>query len=500
MKDWCVVYGEYNLEQAHALDKITAYVQNKIPYVFATLKADCVNDDLLANNNAIIIGTPDNNKFIKKLISDNVITIPSEEESYTYAVLDDIFGKETQTIVVAGNDGKGVLYGASDLINEYFSLASFFIKEGSSREFDVFALNYHYILDEPFSEKRMPTIIKSSSPSISERGIWTWAHCIYDYQKFFENMATLKLNKIVMWTDELPINAKEVVSYAHSLGIKVIWGYAWGWDNKKVSTDFLKEENFDAWANTILDKYEQEFMPTGADGIYFQSFTETYSDKLDGLVIADVVTTLVNRVSEKFYKKYPDIEIQFGLHGSSVKEHLNYIAKVNDKMKITWEDMGAFPFCYNPAGVSDFPEMISYVKKASMLRGNDDKFGAVFKGMTKLDWTTFVHHKGRYVLGRSDKAFIKAKTKKCEDMWKLINSQWLKNASYVKETLDELRSLKGKNLEIQALVEDGIFEEKIFFAVALYAELLWDANSNVNNIISMVSAKPCVSFANSWLV
>ena len=169
-------------------------------------------------------------------------------------------------------------------------------------------------------------------------------------------------------------------------------------------------------------------------------------------------------------------------------------------MKITWEDLGAFPFCYNPAGVSDFPEMLSYVKQASILRGNDDKFGAVFKGMTKLDWTTFVHHKGRYVLGRSNKAFVLEKTKKCEDMWKLINSQWLKNAKYVKQTLDELRSIKGKNLEIQALVEDGMFEEKIFFAVALYAELLWNANCDVDSIISMVSAKPCVSFANSWLV
>ena len=85
-------------------------------------------------------------------------------------------------------------------------------------------------------------------------------------------------------------------------------------------------------------------------------------------------------------------------------------------------------------------------------------------------------------------------------MWKLINSQWIKNAKFVKRTLDELRSLKGKDFEVQALVEDGMFEDNIFFAAALYAQLLWDDKSPLDEIISMVSAKPCVNFANSWLV
>ena len=500
MKDWVVIYGEYLAEQKHALNKITAYMQNKIDYVFATEQADVVCEEALSSVNSVIIGTPNNNKYIKKLITGGVINLSTDAESYSYAVLDDVFGKDTQTIVVAGIDGKGVLYGVSDLINEYFSLTPFFVKDDDTGNHDVFYLSYHEVKKQQFGEFKMPTVKKSSSPSIKNRGIWTWAHCIYDYQKFFENMATLKLNKIVMWTDELPINATEVVEYAHSLGIKVIWGYAWGWDNKPISTDFLKGENFDVWAQSILTKYEKDFMPTGADGIYFQSFTETYNDKLEGMVIAEAVTTLVNRVSEKFYAKYPNLEIQFGLHGSSVKNHLEYIAKVNDSMMITWEDLGAFPFAYNPAETFGFTDMLSYAKKASTLRGADDNFGAVFKGMTKLDWANFVHHKGRYVLGKSDQNYISARSSSRELMWKLIDTQWIKNAGCVKQTLDELRSLKGNNFEIQALVEDGMFEDKIFFAVALYAELLWDSESSADKVISVVSAKPCVHFANSGLV
>ena len=99
MKEWIVVYGEYSSEQKHALNKITAYMQNKIDYVFATEKADVIDSERLSTSNSVIIGTPNNNKYIKKLIGDGVISLANKEESYTYAVLNDIFGKEQQPLL-----------------------------------------------------------------------------------------------------------------------------------------------------------------------------------------------------------------------------------------------------------------------------------------------------------------------------------------------------------------------------------------------------------------
>ena len=46
---------------------------------------------------------------------------------------------------------------------------------------------------------------------------------MYDYRGFFENMARLKLNEIIIWNDYAPTNGREIVAYAHSLGIRVIW-------------------------------------------------------------------------------------------------------------------------------------------------------------------------------------------------------------------------------------------------------------------------------------
>ena len=44
-----------------------------------------------------------------------------------------------------------------------------------------------------------------------------------------ENMARMKLNQLILWNDFAPINKKDFTDCAHSFGISVMWGYAWGW-------------------------------------------------------------------------------------------------------------------------------------------------------------------------------------------------------------------------------------------------------------------------------
>ena len=42
-------------------------------------------------------------------------------------------------------------------------------------------------------------------------------------------MARQGLNQVILWNDFAPLNAEEIVEYAHSFGIEVIWGFALGW-------------------------------------------------------------------------------------------------------------------------------------------------------------------------------------------------------------------------------------------------------------------------------
>ena len=43
----------------------------------------------------------------------------------------------------------------------------------------------------------------------------------------------------------MPINAKEIIDYAHEYDIEVIWGYAWGWSTacKDFNIDAIKQHS-----------------------------------------------------------------------------------------------------------------------------------------------------------------------------------------------------------------------------------------------------------------
>ena len=53
----------------------------------------------------------------------------------------------------------------------------------------------------------------------------------------------------------------------------------------------------------------------------------------------------------------------------------------------------------------------------------------------------------------------------------------------------------GGDLYITALVEDGMFEESIMYPVALYAEMLWDTDCDIREMISSVALRSYVEFA-----
>jgi hypothetical protein len=51
------------------------------------------------------------------------------------------------------------------------------------------------------------------------------------------------------------------------------------------------------------------------------------------------------------------------------------------------------------------------------------------------------------------------------------------------------------NTTISALVEDGMFEENIYFPVALFSEMLWNADGDIKSIINEVALRSYVEFA-----
>ncbi len=424
-------------------------------------------DEVKGGLRCIYIGTKQNNPYIKENSKESL----TFKEEYYIRVKDD-------TVMIEGADDNGVLYGCIDFYNKYLLKMEFPHNDN---------LSYPYKLLESF-----PDFELRSKPAVENRGIWTWGHVIYNYKGFIDNMVKLKMNMIIIWNDSVPFNAKEIIEYAHLCGIRVIFGYSWCWD-----TDCSKFDLTTILSKSpeILEKYEKEYSQLDLDGIYFQSFTELKYEAIGGVLIADAVTQLVNNTAELFFNKYPNLELQFGLHATSVKTKLEFIKKVNPKIKIVWEDLGAFPFSYLPDDTEKFEQTQKFVGEISRLRGEDDRFAVVTKGFTKLDWGTFKHIDGSVNLGVSLKTTKQGLVTRKSKTWKYLQAYWLTNADKAYEAVKNLVALKNGKLDITALIEDGMFEENIMFIAALYFEMLWDTKSDLKTLINDVALRGYVDFA-----
>ncbi len=381
------------------------------------------------------------------------------------------------TVYIEGADDVGVLYGCIDFFSKY-------------------AVHLEYPNDDRYRiecfDGPFPDFEYSHAPTVRSRGFWTWGHVIYDYRAYIDNMLMMKLNTLTVWNDRPPVNAKEIIDYAHSCGIKVIYGYSWLWgtDCTKVPFDRLYE-----YSETIFKQYEDEYSRLGADGIYFQSFTELKTDTVNGVVIADTVTDFVNRTAALFFEKYPDLELWFGLHATSVSGRLDSIARTDKRIRIVWEDCGAFPFSYVPSDIEGFDATCDLVKKIASLRAPNERFGVVTKGLTKLDWNSFHHTEEPLCIGTSSKEVKADRVERKRKIWRYLQAFWMINADKALETVRLLKEEKDGDLCICALAEDGMLEENIMYPAALFSEMLWDCETDLRTLMSEVALRSYVDFA-----
>ena len=465
MKKIAIVYGEYITGvQKKAVEVLSEFILDYTLEYPVCFRYEAGAD--LSNYRCIYIGTRRNNAYIAGVSGCAL----EHAEEYRIRVWSD-------GAVIEGSDDAGVLYGCVDFYNR-------FVVETEHPNTDRYWVN-------PF-DSEWPEFELSSRPAIRQRGIWTWGHVIYEYRGFIDHMVKLKMNTLIIWNDHPPVNAADMIEYAHRCNVKVIWGYPWFWDTDCNTIDIDK-----AYASSadILEYYEREYLPLGGDGIYFQSFTEVGEETIGGRLVAEAVTGFVNKTAEGFLKKYPDMELQFGLHATSVKDKLEYIRNVDPRVRIVWENCGAFPFSYMPNDVQDFGETCDFVEKIAMLRGTDDRFGVVTKGLTKLDWSRFEHIAGPVNLGVSSDWMKENRLIRKRRIWRYLQAYWMTNADKACEMIRLMQRCKGGDMYATALVEDGMFGEKIMYPVALYAEMLWDCDSELRGMMSSVALRSYVEFA-----
>jgi hypothetical protein len=468
-KRWEIHYGNYSGIERVAVDHLYGLVQSYVPYVLTVVSSQNVFEKHVPNNNRIIIGTLGSNQQLVQLAQKGFFEPETRAEGYSIKTATDPDNPQSFITVLQGADEAGVLYAVADY--QRYAIRK--------EKYHGYHYNKRY---RPYIDGALP-FERRSSPKIEHRGLWTWGHVIYDYEGYIDHMCACKLNTLIIWNDYAPINAKEIIRYAHDHAVKVIWGFSWCWGQKVNPNDAAELKK---WTDFVINTYESQYLPLGCDGIYFQAFTETRDTTIDGNSISELVINWVNSISEQVYDKYPDLWIQFGVHATSIRDECHKFSAIDNRMSIVWEDAGGFPYYYDPSRNDDGEETLAYTKELLAIRGSNERFGAVLKGFTVLNWLEFEHQKGPYILGKADKIFQAKRSKEKEFYWRYAAPYWINQAPYLQKVLQSVADAQVYDRLITALVEDGMWESGIHISLQLLSELLWDPNANLQEILTAI--------------
>jgi len=280
---WSLVYGSYEGVEKFAVNELQKTAQLYLPYMIETRQG--TGEVSGHKGHLILAGTASDNKLIGELVKKGLLSIPSKPEGYVISCFNSPWSEGKRVIAIAGSDPNGVLYGVEDFNAKILSHESF----DNVKDFTI-----------------------SDYPRIENRGIWTWGYVIYDYRRFIDNMARLKMNMLAFWNDCPPENCREVIDYAHSRGIKAVLGFHWGWGMDDI--DLSNAEHRARIKGIVLDNYNNNYRGLGMDGIYFQTLTEHENTRINGRSVASIVCDMVNDISSGLFKDNPGLYIQCTRH------------------------------------------------------------------------------------------------------------------------------------------------------------------------------------------
>ena len=461
---WSVSFGSYEGVERFALDELQRVVQRFVPYVVEIRHAA---EPLDRAKNLVLVGTRQNNPLIAGLVDKGLVSVPSAPQGYTVACFPSPWSAANKVAVIAGADPSGVLYGVQEF-NKRLAALPAETSDDRRKAFD-----------------RLPEFKITESPVIENRGLWSWGYVIYDYKRYLDNMARLKMNQLIIWNDQPPLNSRQLIDYAHSRGIKVIFGFHWGWGIDNLNP--ASSEHLQQIKKLVLEKYDGNYRHLGLDGIYFQSFLETRETMAGGRTLASLACEWTNEIGGALLAKYPGLRIEAGVEATSILQNYGDLKPLDPRIEIMWDDAGVLPWSYDPVlefphrqgptGMSTFEDTLAYAKELATLRPGKE-FLMIAKGWTTLRWGTEFEHHGPFVLGERDRAFTWARLVERTPRWDYVNSGWLKLYPHALRFFREVRSVTAAPMTVVGLIEDGLFEERIQPAAALLGEMLWNPRRN----------------------
>ncbi len=470
-RSWKIVYGATRGPEGRALELLASEVgaiHDRDPGVYTLNVLPCEragSGEVPDKWNAILVGTPSGNPEIAPLLN------PGDVPAGGYLVRTIDMPDGSQRVVVAGDTPEATLWAVDDFLDE--GLNALAVRAGGDG---------HRYRSKIFEQKALGRYESRRAPRTPIRSVFTWAHVIDDFREYFRNLARLRFNEVILWNNRPPVNAAEIVEYAHSWGIRVLWGFAWGWSTNCRNVDMA---HLDRLEDDILREWRSVWRPLGGDGIYFQSFTELDQEDLGGKSIAATVVELVNRVSTRIRSESPGLRIVFGLHARSVRNRLAEIDGTDPSVEILWEDCGGFPFNYakpfDPRGDAALVDSIL---------AEDREVGIVLKCGLLQDWTRFVYQAGPYVLGCASTTVKEEDARTAEELWRPYCADWQTRGRVAYDVVRQIQSARpGRPSALNVAINAN---GRVRFPLALLAELFWSADEPYETLLDRVARRTWV--------
>lgn len=466
---WKIIYSGSSSVEMRALEFLYGEMGNYMlrdwgVYALYTMACEKASAEL-PDQNAVVIGVGYENALLKKFIA------PEEIPAHGFVIrkVDNPQYPDKRLILVAGSDPGAVLYGVITLVDDIFLQLPSGDGNAVIADADVFGTP-------------MKDFTITDAPATAVRSVFTWAHPIGNMYEYFRNMARLKFNRVYMWNEFPPLNASEVVEYAHSWGIEIFWGFSWGWSTNCPDTDVSDLQQL---KKSILQEYYDIWAKLPGDGIYFQSFTEMCLREINGRRVAECVVELTNGIADELLAVNPELKIVFGLHASSVRNDLDDIAKCDPRMEILWEDCGNYPFNY--INVKPTPaEDLQFVRK---LFAQNHSMGLVYKCQLTQKWENFVHQAGTYVLGHNGWKMQANDLEVTQSSWRNYKAVWSERGKLAYDLARVIQNEGGNAVEMNIAAQ---LNGPIHWPTALIAELFWNSNRDYMEIIKRVQRKTFV--------
>ena len=470
--EWKIIYTNYKAitkRTVHFLSKELGRLLIREPFVYRIYVLPCEKEGCEISKNAVFVGCYDDSELIRNYVSEDEVP----KDGFLVKVIKNPDDSEGRFVILTAHTENELFYAAVSFLDDYMP------KYAPARALDLF-------FDSPLNECSYTDI-----PDNKRRSIFTWGHSINDYRAYIDNMARLRFNELILWNDYIPLNIEDIIDYAHSYGIKVILGYSWGWKEIGRKTGDFSDESINSVKELAIREYRDRYSKVNCDGIYFQTFTERQEQSVAGRLVSRLVVDMVNDIGASLWKINPDLRIIFGLHASSVRNHLDDIERVDKRMEIMWEDCGEFPYSYASCVEDEdkYIETLDFTKKILELRGGIG-VGIVFKGVMMLDWTKFVYQRGPYIMGENSKDI--AMHDKCvrSKIWRSFAADWMRNGDRAQEMLLFIKKNKLADVDICLA---GTFDGGIYLPVALCAEMYRKCDGKYSEILQRVSKRNCIT-------